>query len=118
MRRIALAISICAMAAALATAAQAHTHLVSATPADKAVVAAPPSVALHFSEGLEGRFSSAKLSHDGMPVAVTSEVSGKDRKTIIAVPKTPLAAGAYEVSWQAVAADGHKMTGAYAFTVK
>ena len=103
-------------ATALATSAQAHAHLVKTSPAADAQVAAPAVLNLTFSEKLEPKFSNAKLMKaDGTPVAVKSVAKGVD---VNAKPVAPLAAGAYKVMWQAVAADGHKMTGAYSFTVK
>lgn len=110
-----------AMAAStvFATAAQAHTHLVSSTPAQDASVTPPTTIELQFSERLEPKFSKVKLSKaDGTPVAASSSVIGKDRKTILGKPSKPLGAGAYAVNWQVVSADGHKMTGSYKFAVK
>lgn len=110
--RIAL---LCALAGlALAGTAQAHAHLVAASPAANAAVAAPGKVELTFSETLEPKFSSARLSNAAGAVAAASAAHGK---LIVATPARPLAAGLYTVDWQVLSADGHKMAGAYSFTV-
>jgi methionine-rich copper-binding protein CopC len=101
-------------ALAVAGTAQAHAQLVAASPAANAAVSAPGKVELTFSEKLEPKFSSAKLSSAAGPVAVKSAASGK---VIVATPGKPLSAGLYTVDWQILSADGHKVTGAYKFTV-
>jgi len=55
---------------------------------------------------------------DGMKAPVKVLVS-QDRKTMTGVPKGRLMAGAYKVTWRAASADdGHRMDGAFTFTVK
>ena len=99
-----------------ATGAQAHAHLVKAAPGEKAVVAAPRSIHLEFSEKLEPKFSGVELvKANGAPVPVTTKAAGK---TIDAAPKTALGPGEYRVLWRVLSADGHKMKGQYSFTVK
>lgn len=108
-----------ALAATLALAgfsAQAHTHLVKASPAANAVVHSPGSLHLQFSEKLVPKFSGATLMQaDGKAIDSTAKVSGK---TVDVKPKGALTPGAYMVMWNAVSADGHKMKGQYSFTVK
>lgn len=99
-----------------ASIAQAHTHLVKASPAQNAAVAAPTAIRLEFSERLEPKFSGVALTKaDGEKVAVVSRASGR---TIEARPKAPLGRGGYKVMWRVVSSDGHKMTGQYDFTVR
>ena len=111
-----------AMAAGLALSAgqaQAHTHLVGATPAANAVVPAPNRITLHFSEKLEPAFSGLDLVRsDGSKVAAEAAVPPDDRKAIVAVIKTPLVAGIYRVMWRNVSADGHRIKGDFSFTVR
>jgi methionine-rich copper-binding protein CopC len=103
----------------LASQAQAHAHLVKSSPAANAAVSAPQTLQLQFSEKLEPKFSGLELTTaKGDEVGVASTVSAKDRKTISATPKAALKPGAYTVMWHVVSADGHKMKGDYAFTVK
>lgn len=94
--------------------AEAHARLIAASPAANAAVASPSKVELTFSEKLEPKFSSAKLSNAAGAVAAKSSARGK---VMVATPGKPLAAGLYTVDWQILSADGHKITGAYKFTV-
>ena len=107
-----------AAALLVATQAEAHAHLVKATPAANAQVGAPTTLQLQFSEKLEPKFSAVELMKaSGTAIAVTSAVSAKDAKAIDVGVKTPLAPGAYMVMWHVVSADGHKSKGDYNFTV-
>jgi methionine-rich copper-binding protein CopC len=99
--------------------AQAHAHLVSATPAANATVAAPKTITLHMSEKLVPKFSGADLMKaDGSMVAATASVPAADAKAITVMIGAPLAPGVYMVMWHAVAADdGHRSKGSFNFTV-
>lgn len=114
-----------------ATAALAHPHLLSSTPASGATVASTGVLVLHFSETLEPKFTGATVSskmtmmvsgasttQDMDVTGVTSAVDPKDKKSLILTVKAPLKAGAYTVAWHAVSTDTHRLTGTYAFTVK
>jgi methionine-rich copper-binding protein CopC len=114
-----LAIAAAAGLLAAASGAQAHAHLVSATPAANAAVAAPTSLSLTFSEKLEPKFSGVELMKaDGKPVALKSSVAAKDHKTITGALAAPLLPGSYMVMWHVVSADGHRMNGDFSFTVR
>lgn len=103
---------------AVATQAEAHARLVSATPAANASTPSPTTLTLRFSEKLEPKFSGAALMKaDGSSVPVKAQV-GKDRKTIVADVPGKLAPGAYMVMWHVVSADGHRMKGDFSFTVR
>ena len=113
-----LALAAAAALLTAATGAQAHAHLVKATPAANAVVAAPKNLCLTFSEKLEPKFSGVDLmTADGKPVALKASVAAKDHKTLTAAPAAPLAPGSYMVMWHVVSADGHRMKGDFSFTV-
>lgn len=96
----------------------AHARLVSATPASAAIVSAPGAVSLTFSERFAVPFSSIEVK-DGQGRAVTlrQEVS-QDGKSLSGSFARPLTTGVYEVRWAIAAADGHRMTGSYSFTVR
>ncbi len=97
--------------------AQAHARLLEANPAADATVAAPSQIVLRFSERLEPKFSGFEVAAAGAKAQIKTRV-GEDRKTLIGVASKPLTAGAYQLTWHAVSADGHRMLGAYAFTVR
>ncbi|MBA4000498.1 copper homeostasis periplasmic binding protein CopC [Brevundimonas sp.] len=100
------------------TPAFAHARLVSATPGDGATVAAPRTISLTFSERFAAPFSTVELEDSqGRPVALTKTVS-EDGKTLGGSFAAPLTAGTYRVTWAIAAADGHRMTGTYSFTVR
>ena len=101
-----------------ASAAFAHAHLESATPAKDSSVTAPKELRLTFSEGVEATFTKVSLSKDGTEVAIKGlETPDKDKKTLVVTPAAPLAAGTYKVEWHAVSVDTHKSEGTYSFKV-
>src|SRR5437879_2936309 len=117
--RATLSAALAAAALIFAGEASAHAALVKSNPAANATVAAPKSISLTFNEELAPAFSGFDLSMgDGMKMKLKTKVS-KDKKTITGVPTGPMMAGAYKLSWHAAAVDdGHKTTGALAFTVR
>lgn len=76
-------------------------------------------VSIEFDDALEGAFSSLKVT-DSAGKDVTdgkSKIDAHDKKHMT-VALAPLKPGSYTVSWVAVAADGHRTQGHYAFNVK
>lgn len=106
-------------------AALAHPKLVSATPAAQATVAKPTTLKLNFSEDLVGPLSGIELTMTGMPGMAGHKpmpVKGFATKVVgktmtITLPRA-LPAGTYDLKWYAVAADQHRIQGAYSFSVK
>jgi methionine-rich copper-binding protein CopC len=109
----------------LASVAQAHPKLVSASPAPNATVAKPARVALRFSEKLMPKFSGADLmmtahggtTHPPMKVAAAAGIAD-DGRTLVVTPKSPLTPGRYNLAWHVVSADTHRVAGNYVFAVK
>jgi methionine-rich copper-binding protein CopC len=102
-------------------AAFAHAHLKSSLPQANAVVAAaPPSLTLTFTEGLELKLSGVKVTGaDGKSVSLGTPALSASDDTVITVPLAgTLAPGVYTVDWHAVAKDTHATHGSYTFTVK
>lgn len=109
----------------LSTLAQAHPKLLSSTPAEGADGASPEKIELRFSENLMTQFSGAKLVMTEMPgmahspMPMKAKVSaGRDPKTMLVTPLSPLPAGTYKVEWRAVSSDTHPITGNVTFKVK
>ena len=99
----------------------AHAHLKSATPPmNGSISAAPTELDLTFSEGINLRFTGAKLTGpDKKPVPTGDATLGAGGDTTLVVPVSgDLARGTYTVSWHALSADGHKTGGSYTFTIK
>jgi len=111
---------------AFATAATAHPKLLASTPAAKASVTATKTITLKFNERLMQQFTGLDLTMTSMPgapnkpmkMAGFKTVVGSDGKTVTAQLPKPLSTGGYRVDWHAVAADTHRMTGAFTFTVR
>jgi methionine-rich copper-binding protein CopC len=114
------ALVIAIVAALAATPAFAHAHLVKATPAAGSTVAAvPTTLVLGFSEGVQLAFTGVAVTGpDKAAVTTGTPTVSSDGKELTVPLTAPLAAGTYAVAWHALAADGHKSTGTYAFTVK
>jgi copper resistance protein C len=101
--------------------ALAHAKLVSSSPAANQTVTPPPtSLTLTFSESIEIKFVQVKLSDaNGTTVKTGSVTQDATDRAVLIVPLTaPLGDGRYTVSWQVVAADGHKTKGTYRFISK
>lgn len=96
----------------------AHGRLAAATPASGATVSSPRTIALTFSGRFAAPFSTVEVEDQrGRAVALTKTVS-QDGKPLGGTFAAPLPAGFYQVSWAIAAADGHRMTGTYSFTVR
>ena len=108
-----------AAALVMTSTAFAHAHMVSSAPAANAEVAAPEAVTIHFTEPLEAAFSKITLADDiGKAAApATAEVDQQDAK-VMRLPLPQLSTGRYAVHWIAVATDGHRTQGNFAFNVK
>lgn len=108
-----------AAALVAASSAFAHAHLASSEPAANAEVAAPAEVTIRFTERLEPAFSKITLADASGNAAASaaSQVDGSDA-TVMHLALPPLSAGRYAVHWTAVATDGHRTQGNFAFIVK
>ena len=98
-----------------ATVAVAHARLDNASPAVGSTVGSSPGqVTLHFTEGLEPKFSGAQIHNQaGARVDTGSSVSG----STMHVGVKSLGAGAYTVEWHALSVDTHKTQGSFTFHV-
>lgn len=97
----------------------AHAFLKSATPpVGGTIQAAPGSVAIEYTEGVEPKFSTIQV-HDAAGARVDSgdvqAAAGNDKQLIVGVK--PLKPGTYTVVWHVTATDTHKTEGTYTFTV-
>jgi len=97
------------------SAAHAHAHLASSTPAEGSTVsAAPPSIELKFSEAVRlTAVSVQKGDEKKQPLAALPEKASD--KISLALPA--LAPGKYSVNYRGVSADNHVVSGAIHFTV-
>lgn len=111
---------VAALTLTVAQLACAHALPVRQTPSAGATVTTSQNeVAIDFDESLEPAFSSITVTdaHGESAThgkAVVDSVNAKH----MSVALNPLTPGAYTVAWVAVAADGHRTQGHYAFTAK
>jgi methionine-rich copper-binding protein CopC len=104
----------------LATSANAHPKLISASPsADVSSKVAPTEIKLNFSEGVIAKFSGLELKDDaGKTIATGVPVNDpKDQKQLVVPLPAPLTAGHYTITWHAVSEDTHRVKGEYWFGV-
>ena len=115
------------IALAFAAGAQAHTKLISSSPAANTVVAKPGRVVLTFNEKVIAGFTGVTLTMTSMPgmanhkpMAISGFTSAMsaDGKTLTLTMRRALAAGTYQANWHAAGADTHRMKGTFVFTVK
>jgi len=115
MRKLILA---AAMLAALPARADAHAFLEHASPAvGSTVPAAPPELALNFTEAVEPLFSAVEIldPRGGRVDTGKPHTADDGRRLIIALPK--LGPGTYTVNWHVTSVDTHKTAGRFRFTV-
>lgn len=105
--------------------ANAHTKLVSSTPAANSAVAKPTKLTLTFSEVFLAPMSGVELTMTGMPgmadhapMPIKGFKTAAEGKTMTVTLPRALPAGSYDLKWHVVGADQHKMEGAYSFSVK
>lgn len=98
-------------------AALAHAKMTSSVPKDGATVAAGLSqIELNFSKPLRLTLVKVRRTGDQKEIHVSSELP-KLMTESAKVSVDALPAGAYDISWTAVAEDGHVMKGSFAFSV-
>ena len=101
--------------ALISVTAYGHTQLSSSLPADQATVAAAPEqLELAFSEDVTLTALSLQDAH-GTSYELGAMPTSARREFAIPVPK--LAAGSYSVTWRAVGADTHVVSGEIHFSV-
>jgi copper resistance protein C len=120
LRRIFFRLSLAAIAFPLAVVpAFAHSRPKTMTPAANSTVSAPAEVSVFFSEPLEPKFSSLKLTNEkGAVLSVAASTMDPADPTHLTLALPKLAPGVYYVHWVSAATDGHRMDGDYTFTVK
>ncbi|MFL9869150.1 copper resistance protein CopC [Paraburkholderia fungorum] len=102
-----------------AGAAFAHVFPQKQEPGAGATVASPVQVRIVFDGPLEPAFSSLTVTDaSGKQVNTEKALVDAHEAAAIAVPLPTLSAGHYTVHWVAVASDGHRTHGDYAFDVK
>lgn len=103
-------------AAVPALPAQAHSGLVSSSPADRVVLqSAPETAELTFNESIRPVVSAFQL-YDPSGAKQQVDVTAVDRVARVSLP-AGLADGSYVLSWRVISADSHPIAGAVSFSV-
>jgi methionine-rich copper-binding protein CopC len=114
--RIRITLAMLLLVALGAGAARAHAFLDHASPlVGSTVAAAPPEVALTFTQNLEAAFSSVQVT-DAKGVRVDQgkpQVSGNTMR----IGLKASGPGRYQVHWHVLSVDTHKTEGNFSFTV-
>lgn len=110
------ALGLAALLLALPVPAQAHSVLLGTTPEDEEQLAtAPDEVTLLFNEDITALGTEVVVTTDDGEIVSEGEVEIKGPEVIQGLAdERP--AGAYTVTWRAVSADGHPISGVYVFT--
>ena len=97
-----------------------HLHLLRSAPAaDTVVTSSPDAIRLWFSEGASLPVTRLTLSLGTATIATGKPTRAAGAGQPIVFPLTaPLAAGRYSVKWKTMSADGHAVSGTFAFTVQ
>ena len=106
--------------ALVASQAAAHARLITGSPKAGTTVAAPSELKLTYSESLDLKGSSLKVSGPGGAAVATGALAldAKNHRIVHAPISGKLAPGAYKVDWSMKTEDGHTTSGDFAFTVK
>lgn len=104
---------------AVTPSALAHAHPKIMKPSPDSTGPAPNSISITFSEGVEPKFSSIRLTDgDGRSAGTEASRPAPNDPTTLILPVRKLGPGTYTVHWSNVALDGHRLEGSYKFTVK
>lgn len=109
-----------ALAALAVTAprAAAHTELDTSSPGANATLAGlPPRVTLTFSDAMTQKYAKVAVTAPDGKSATTGEPQVAGKAVTLAL-NTDSPVGRYTVGYRVVSADGHPVSGSYAFTVK
>ena len=113
----AVILTVCAWAALLPLAAQAHAHLLRAVPADGSTIdSSPPQLRLIFGEAV----TLTALSIQNTSAPAPMKLAGFPRQAAerFAIDLPQLAAGSYLVKWRALSDDSHLASGSIRFVLR
>jgi methionine-rich copper-binding protein CopC len=72
-----------------------------------------------FAQPIDMKSAGFAVTKNGQPIDVGQAMPmGTDGKMLMAMPKTPLAAGNYTVKWHATGTDAKPIQGEFSFTVQ
>ncbi len=86
--------------------------------ADSVLTASPKTMTLWFSQAVELPVTKITLADAAKKEIATKALVNAVDGAVVAAIDTPLAAGAYTVTWRTMAKDGHVIKGDFVFSVK
>jgi methionine-rich copper-binding protein CopC/putative copper export protein/ABC-type branched-subunit amino acid transport system substrate-binding protein len=107
------------LALGTATPADAHPYLLRSDPASGAVLrAAPPSIDIDYTEGLDRSYCTVVLISPNGTRITTHQVKADQSTELSVAPNESLTQqGTYAVNWTAVGDDGHTVIGNFGFSI-
>ena len=104
---------------AYSSASMAHAKLQKSVPAADAVVkVVPKNIRIEFNEKLEAAFSTINISNrEGRKIATDKAVVDPRDGKVMALALPELKPGQYQVNWNAVTIDGHRVKSSYKFSI-
>jgi methionine-rich copper-binding protein CopC len=82
------------------------------------VSSAPSTIELHFSEGVEVRYSQVSVTGPDGTVPVSRPVNGGAKTVLVVQVNQQLKPGRYRVHWSVLSVDTHKTQGSFSFQVQ
>ena len=117
-RRLAITISALALAIATAEPCYAHSFPASENPsAGQTLGAPPPAVAITYDAPIEKLFASLEVDNSAGVNQAAGQPQVSDDGSTLSVPVAHLSPGDYTVKWRVVCVDTHHTEGSYSFTV-
>ena len=117
LRPLAIVLAAAALATSAIAPADAHSRLVSTSPADGAVLSEPPAtVSFTFDEDLLPGTDTISVNDDAGNVIATAAVEPEGATISMPWP-AEATSGTYQVAFRVVSGDGHPVTGAISLTV-
>ncbi len=97
----------------------AHPKLQKSVPtADAVLKVAPKNIRIEFNEKLETAFSSISIGGlQGRKIATEKAVVDRREGKVMTLALPALQPGQYQVNWNAVTVDGHRVKSSYKFTI-
>ena len=118
-RRLAAVCAVALAALAAAPGASAHAVLIGTTPGNDSVLERSPKVVtLRFNERVETAFGSVRVYDSAARRVDSGDISRPDEKSVAATIDERLSKGTYTVTWRAISADAHPVSGAFVFHVE
>ena len=118
-RRLAAVCATALAALVAAPGASAHAVLIGTTPGNDSVLEhSPELVALRFNEPVETAFGSVRVYDSTARRVDSGDVVRPNDRTVATPIDERLARGTYTVTWRAISADAHPVSGAFVFHVE